>query len=126
MADDPYTLVVAVDSKGEAEGSLYIDDGHSFEHKNNVPLPLPLTLPLLLSLTQTQDAFLLCRFRFSQGELQSAVTVPSATFRPANRIERVIVSGLPAKPREATFISGEKYLPASICMLRRTRQYSWR
>lgn len=27
---DPYTLVLALDDKGEATGSLYVDDGRSF------------------------------------------------------------------------------------------------
>lgn len=30
MAHDPYTLIVALDKAGYAEGDLYIDDGHSF------------------------------------------------------------------------------------------------
>lgn len=30
MVNDPYTLVVALDEGGKAEGDLYLDDGHSF------------------------------------------------------------------------------------------------
>jgi alpha 1,3-glucosidase len=30
MAHDPFTLVVALDAAGKAEGDLYLDDGHSF------------------------------------------------------------------------------------------------
>jgi alpha 1,3-glucosidase len=33
MAKDPYTLFVALDSKGEASGELYVDDGHSFDYQ---------------------------------------------------------------------------------------------
>ena len=34
--DDPYTLVVALDSKGCAEGDLYVDDGKSFAFERGV------------------------------------------------------------------------------------------
>ena len=34
--DDPYTLVVALDSKGCAEGDLYADDGKSFAFERGV------------------------------------------------------------------------------------------
>lgn len=30
MVRDPFTLVVALDESGKAEGDLYLDDGHSF------------------------------------------------------------------------------------------------
>jgi alpha 1,3-glucosidase len=30
MANDPFTLVVALDANGKAVGDLYIDDGRSF------------------------------------------------------------------------------------------------
>lgn len=32
MENDPFTLVIAVDSNGEASGRLYLDDGESFEY----------------------------------------------------------------------------------------------
>ena len=36
MENDPVTLVLAVDDKGEAQGQLYFDDGitHDWESKN--------------------------------------------------------------------------------------------
>ena len=33
MHNDPITLHVALDKNGEAEGTLYIDDGQSFEYR---------------------------------------------------------------------------------------------
>ena len=36
MKYDPYTVVIAVDSNGEARGSLYIDDGDSFDYKEKL------------------------------------------------------------------------------------------
>merc|ERR1712137_29513 len=35
MENDPYTLVIALDSKGEAQGDLYFDDGVSFDYQNS-------------------------------------------------------------------------------------------
>ena len=36
LQDDPYTLVVAPDAKGAAEGELYADDGKSFAFQRGV------------------------------------------------------------------------------------------
>ncbi|KAM5464685.1 glucosidase II [Microsporum audouinii] len=33
MKYDPYTLIVVLDSKGQAEGELYVDDGETFDYK---------------------------------------------------------------------------------------------
>ena len=33
MRDDPYTLTVALDTDGKAEGTLYIDDEHTYDYK---------------------------------------------------------------------------------------------
>ena len=33
MRDDPYTLVVALNTEGKAQGTLYIDDEHTFEYR---------------------------------------------------------------------------------------------
>ncbi|ODV81565.1 glycoside hydrolase family 31 protein [Suhomyces tanzawaensis NRRL Y-17324] len=35
MKNDPYSLVIALDSQGKASGSLYIDDGESFLYSND-------------------------------------------------------------------------------------------
>ncbi|KAK9816687.1 hypothetical protein WJX72_003707 [[Myrmecia] bisecta] len=36
MANDPFTLVIALDDTGSAEGQLYVDDGHSFAFERGV------------------------------------------------------------------------------------------
>eukprot|EP01095_Lingulamoeba_sp_RSL-Kostka_P001496 TRINITY_DN12075_c0_g1_i2.p1 TRINITY_DN12075_c0_g1~~TRINITY_DN12075_c0_g1_i2.p1 ORF type:complete len:218 (+),score=74.82 TRINITY_DN12075_c0_g1_i2:245-898(+) len=35
MASDPFTIVIALDNDFSAEGSLYIDDGFSFDYQQN-------------------------------------------------------------------------------------------
>lgn len=42
MRNDPYQVVVALDKDGNAQGSLYIDDGESFEYKNGKSLTVSL------------------------------------------------------------------------------------
>jgi len=34
MLNDPYTLIIALDEEGEAEGEFYADDGHTLDYKN--------------------------------------------------------------------------------------------
>ena len=34
MVNDPYTLIVALDMNASAKGTLYIDDGESFDYKS--------------------------------------------------------------------------------------------
>ena len=50
MRHDPYTLVVALDKSGRATGTLYIDDGISFEY-------------------QTADKRLYMQFSYADGKL---------------------------------------------------------
>ncbi|KAK6202280.1 glucosidase II [Scheffersomyces amazonensis] len=40
MVNDPYTLIIALNNNGVAEGQLYIDDGESFEFENSGELAL--------------------------------------------------------------------------------------
>jgi alpha 1,3-glucosidase len=53
MKDDPYTLVVALNANGAADGELYVDDGKSYDY-------------------QTKNAYLRRLFRFQGTELTSA------------------------------------------------------
>jgi alpha 1,3-glucosidase len=34
MINDPYTLIVALDVNASAQGTLYIDDGESFDYRS--------------------------------------------------------------------------------------------
>ena len=59
MLHDPYTLVVAPDAAGAAEGELYMDEGDGYGYRD-------------------ADAYQLRRFRFSAGALGSASASASA------------------------------------------------
>eukprot|EP00250_Pteridium_aquilinum_P013173 c21179_g1_i1 orf=86-2851(+) len=79
--NDPYTLVVALDSSNEAEGELYIDDGKSFDF--------------------AEGAYIHRKFTFSQGRLTSssidAKKNGKKEFTSPCLVERIIVLGLRGK-----------------------------
>ncbi|KAK7410934.1 hypothetical protein VNO78_02172 [Psophocarpus tetragonolobus] len=77
MANDPYTLVIALNSSQSAEGELYIDDGSSFNF--------------------LQGAYIHRRFIFSNGKLTSINLAPASGSNeryPSDAfIERIILLG---------------------------------
>ncbi|GFY87475.1 glycosyl hydrolases family 31 protein [Actinidia rufa] len=83
MENDPYTLVIALNSTQEAEGELYIDDGKSFEF--------------------AKGAYLHRRFVFSNGKLTSSNAAPSASgksqFSSDCVVERIILLGYSPGPK---------------------------
>jgi len=107
MVDDPYTLVVALDKDGYAEGELYVDDGHSYAYTNG--------------------GYVRRQFRFSNRQLTSTAiggspqgqtnsessssssswtslltTKRSSSFKlsDGNLVERVVVLGVAKKPKQ--------------------------
>lgn len=79
MKDDPYTLVVALNANGAADGELYVDDGKSYDY-------------------QTKNAYLRRLFRFQGSELTSTA-VGEGTLSLATPIERIVVLGV-KKPQK--------------------------
>lgn len=85
MANDPYTLVIALNSTQEAEGELYADDGKSFEF--------------------AQGAYIHRHFVFSDGKLTSSNVAPYASgksqFSSGCNIERIVLLGYSGRPKSA-------------------------
>ncbi|KAK4477767.1 hypothetical protein RD792_017029 [Penstemon davidsonii] len=85
MENDPYTLVIALNSSMAAEGELYVDDGKSFEFK--------------------QGGYIHRRFTFFNGKLTSSNMAPNTAgqnkFASDCTVERVILLGLSPKPNNA-------------------------
>lgn len=78
MVHDPYTLVIALDLQGFATGSLYIDDGHSYNFQHG--------------------AFVHRTFNFQNGVLSSSATqsplLPKNNgFQAKTTVERVVIYG---------------------------------
>eukprot|EP00245_Coleochaete_scutata_P001915 TRINITY_DN1237_c0_g1_i1.p1 TRINITY_DN1237_c0_g1~~TRINITY_DN1237_c0_g1_i1.p1 ORF type:complete len:920 (+),score=153.19 TRINITY_DN1237_c0_g1_i1:85-2844(+) len=80
MVDDPYTLVVALNSSYAAEGELFIDDGKSYAFE--------------------KGAYIHRRFVFANGQIESSDAAPAGAsgrgFAPSTRVERIVVLGLPS------------------------------
>ncbi|MEE6526659.1 hypothetical protein FKM82_027435, partial [Ascaphus truei] len=66
---------------GEAQGELYLDDGHSFNYEKN--------------------QFLYRGFNYSRGDLTASSLDPRGVFETPSWIERVIIIGA-ASPTSAT------------------------
>ncbi len=76
--NDPITLQIFLNSKGEATGSLYLDDGQSYDYR-------------------TKSAFISGSFNFSKQtlsyEFQKGTSDANAAW-----LERVVIYGYPSKP----------------------------
>ncbi|EXB31245.1 Neutral alpha-glucosidase AB [Morus notabilis] len=92
MVNDPYTLVIALNSSQKAEGEVYIDDGKSFAF--------------------TQGAYIHRRFVYADGKLTSLNVAPAALggaqFSSECVIERIIVLGHSGVPKRALIEPEEK------------------
>ncbi|XP_076015650.1 neutral alpha-glucosidase AB isoform X3 [Genypterus blacodes] len=81
MAHDPYTLYVALNLQRNAEGELYIDDGHTFNFE--------------------RKEFIHRRLSFANNVLSSTNLVPDAQFATGSWVERIIILGA-SKPSKVT------------------------
>ncbi|CAH9142941.1 unnamed protein product [Cuscuta epithymum] len=93
MENDPYTLVIALNSSQAAEGEIYIDDGRSFDFQ--------------------EGAYIHRRFVYSRGTLTSLDLSPSSVskkFSSDCTVERIILLGLSAGPKTALVEPGDKKL----------------
>ncbi|XP_051127208.1 probable glucan 1,3-alpha-glucosidase [Andrographis paniculata] len=88
MEDDPYTLVIALNSSKAAEGELYEDDGKSFEFLHG--------------------AYIHRGFTFSDRKLTSSNMAPHDKFSSDCTIERIILLGMSPVPKTALIEPGNK------------------
>ncbi|KAL3637867.1 putative glucan 1,3-alpha-glucosidase [Castilleja foliolosa] len=98
MENDPYTLVIALNSSMAAEGELYVDDGKSFEFQ--------------------QGAYIHRLFTFSNGKFTSSSVGPSTAGN--NRVssectvERIILLGLSPAPKNALVEEANRKLDVEL------------
>ncbi|RHZ75027.1 hypothetical protein Glove_218g5 [Diversispora epigaea] len=84
MRLDPFTLLVALNKKGEAKGTLYLDDGETYEFE--------------------KGNYVYRQFIFTSGKLTSKSlssdnsNLYSQTISSVLRVERIIIIGLDKKP----------------------------
>lgn len=75
----PLSITVALNSQGEADGELYLDDGHSFSYRD-------------------RKAFCLRRFSMLSSRLLCRPAGEGGTFECETRVQSVTVMGLRKKP----------------------------
>jgi len=83
MMNDPYTLTVAPDAAGTATGSLYIDDGKSYDYRDG--------------------KFVYVKFTYGDGKLTASADV---TYETAAWLEAVKVLGVDKAPSAVTLGDG--------------------
>ncbi|XP_050734554.1 neutral alpha-glucosidase AB-like [Eriocheir sinensis] len=88
MREDPYTLVVALDAEGKAQGTLYMDDEHTFEYR--------------------QGKFLYLGLSYEKGILKSQRLDPNGSYETNSWLERVIIIGLDKRPFKVTLNSASQ------------------
>jgi len=90
QAKDPYTLFVAPDADGNAKGSLYIDDGKSFDY-------------------QKKGAFDMIHFNLKRDKNAMVLSSETKThaYETSVGIERIVLMGISARPSSVT-ISTQK------------------
>lgn len=96
MVHDPYTLVVTVDTDKRATGTLYLDDGLSFDY-------------------ETRNAYRLRQFDYapspaasgSEHVLRSTQIGGGKAFAPGNTVERIIIAGIGKAPVSVSAIDGD-------------------
>lgn len=74
MYNDPYTIIIAPNSKNRADGILYVDDGESYNYKNG--------------------QFLEAHFNYSSRRISSKVTIPSNDYKSSIQnvyIEKIVI-----------------------------------
>uniref|UniRef100_A0A6M2E1U1 Glucosidase II subunit alpha n=1 Tax=Xenopsylla cheopis TaxID=163159 RepID=A0A6M2E1U1_XENCH len=79
MHNDPYTLIICLDANKEAEGSLYIDDGESFDYLSK--------------------KYLLLQLKYSQAILESQII--NGQYKTESWLEKVIIVGIQKAPTKA-------------------------
>jgi len=70
MENDPFTLMIALDSKGEASGKIYLDDGESFDYESG--------------------DYILREFQVSKGVLRSHDIKPAGSLAQGKKISEFV------------------------------------
>jgi len=100
QVNDPYTLFVAPDSDGNAEGTLYIDDGKSFDYEK-------------------KNAYDVINYHLKRdsgrnGALTLTSEIKTHGFETKVGIERIVVMVVSLRPSSVTFKSGKSTVPVTF------------
>jgi len=84
MYNDPFTLVVCLDKEGKAQGSVYVDDYHSYAYRHGQSAMMTLS--------------------FHNFKLENNVVSKGEGFITKEWIERVVVVGVKSAPKDVHLI----------------------
>lgn len=85
MANDPITLIIALDKQNKAKGNLYIDDGKSYNYK-------------------TKNEFVLVDFDFTNDKLTGHLKSKPG-YECKSWLERVVILGYQKSPKSVKIVS---------------------
>lgn len=88
MVNDPYTLYIALDENGNAEGSLYNDDQHTFDYKSGM--------------------YAMSNFVMSGNSLNHKATSPENWINSGGEIERIVIMGMGYAPTDVSIVTSEE------------------
>ncbi|XP_026881314.2 neutral alpha-glucosidase C isoform X2 [Electrophorus electricus] len=91
----PFTLTVALDRKGFADGELYLDDGHSFSYRD-------------------KKEFCIRHFTIKAGRLTSRSAAEGGLFIPGCKLQRVIFLGQKSTNRRPTLKTDAGNVPVTF------------
>jgi len=89
QANDPFTLFVAPDADGNAEGTLYLDDGKSFDYEK-------------------KNAYDVIHYNLKRdGALTLTGSTKTHGYQTSVGIERIVIMGVSARPSSVTVAAGK-------------------
>ncbi|XP_039761408.1 neutral alpha-glucosidase AB [Pararge aegeria] len=98
MANDPYTLVVALDSNNTAHGTVYIDDGETFDYKSN--------------------KYIYGSFDYQPAAITYKFINKDANYPTRSWVERIVIAGIKNAPKAAKLVQGGKQTPLQMTLHR--------
>lgn len=96
MADDPYSLIVALDKHNKAQGSIYIDDGETYDYKNN--------------------KFIYAKITYESGAITYSFVNENASYPTRSWVERIIIAGIKTPPKTAKLSQGDKQVALQMTL----------
>ncbi|XP_052747810.1 neutral alpha-glucosidase AB [Galleria mellonella] len=88
MSHDPYTLVLALDWNNTSEGTLYIDDGETYDYK--------------------EKKYIYSKVKYTPEGITYSFIDDSASYPTRSWVERIVIAGLKTPPKTAKLSQNEK------------------
>lgn len=114
MIDDPVSLFIALDDKGEAEGTLFIDDEQSYQYRHG--------------------SYLYLKFEFRNNTLASRLIDNDVSYSTKVQVGRILIAGIDKVPEYAVIdgrserfdviTTSEKYFAIEMANLSMKEQWT--